>query len=166
MVAGPEATRTVRRMIRLWLTIGLCAFALVVRAADESLARYDHVVVESAKTSIYVGSVTMSLAPSTRKAGVFESDYAAKVFPYFFMSETGKLFLDASDETLRKLARGETVEFAGRGVSSSGAPRRFIGTAKPTDATSGKLKVRAYVSKRIELVFDMTYRFTPPPSEK
>jgi len=137
------------------------ALALVARAADDSLARYEHVVVEPAKTSIYVGSVTMSFSPSTRTAGVFEADYNAKVFPYFFMSEKGKLYLDAPDETLRKLARGETVEFAGRGVSESGKPRRFDGTAKPSGATSGNLKVRAYVSKRIELVFDMTYRFAP-----
>jgi hypothetical protein len=166
MVAGAKRTRTVRRMIRRWLTLGLCAVALVARAADESLARYERVVVDPAKTSIYVGSVTMSFTPSTRKAGIFEADYSAKVFPYFFMSEQGKVFLEASDETLRKLARGETVEFAGRGVSSDGKPRRFDGTAKPTDATSGKLKVRAYVSKRIELIFDMTYRFTRSPSEK
>lgn len=149
-------------MIRRLLTILFCAVAPVAHAADESLARFEHVVVDPAKTSIYVGSVTMSFTPSTRKGVIFESDYTAKVFPYFFMSEKGKLFLDAPDDTLRKLARGETVEFAGRGVSESGKPRRFDGTAKPTDATSGKLKVRAYVSKRIELIFDMTYRFTPP----
>lgn len=149
-------------MIRLWLTSCLCLLALTVHAADESLARFEHVVVDPAKTSIYVGSVTMSFTPATRKAGVFESNYTAKVFPYFFMNEHGTLTLDAPDETLRKLARGESVEFAGRGVSSDGKPRRFEGTAKPTDATSGKLKVRAFVSKRIDLVFDMTYHFTPP----
>ena len=148
-------------MFRHWFCFLFVALALVARAADDSLARYDHVVVEPAKTSIYIGSVTMTFSPSTRTGGVYEADYTAKVFPYFFMSEKGKLFLDAPDEVLRKLARGETVEFAGRGVSADGKPRRFDGTAKPTDAASGKLKVRAYVSKRIELVFNMTYRFEP-----
>ncbi len=130
-------------------------------AAEESLSRFDHVVVDPAKTSIYVGSVTLSLTASTRKAGAYESAYTAKVFPYFFMSEKGKLVLDAPDETLRKLARGETVDFSGRGVSSSGAERRFEGRATPIDAASGKLKVHAFVSKRIDLIFNMTYRFTP-----
>lgn len=148
-------------MFRRSLTGLLCALTLVAHATDESLARFDHVVVEPAKTSIYVGSVTMAFSPATRKAGVFEADYTAKVFPYFFLSEKGKLYLDAPDEALRRLARGETVDFTGRGVSEDGKPRRFDGTAKPADATSGKLKVHAYVSKRIELVFDMTYRFAP-----
>jgi hypothetical protein len=161
MFARAGATRTVRRMFRRLLTGLFCALALVVHAADDSLARFDHVVIESAKTSIYVGSVTMSFSPSMRKAGVFEADYTAKIFPYFFMSEKGKVYLEAPDEALRKLARGETVEFAGRGLSEDGKPRRFDGTATPTDATSGKLKVRAYVSRRIELVFNMSYRFAP-----
>lgn len=141
--------------------IGAFACAVAARAADDSLARFDHVVVAPAKTSIYVGSVTMSFTPSTRQAGAYEADYTAKVFPYFFLGEKGKLTLEAPDETLRRLARGETVEFAGRGVSEDGKPRRFDGTATPIDATSGKLKVRAHVSTRIELVFNMTYRFIP-----
>jgi hypothetical protein len=69
--------------------------------------------------------------------------------------------LDAPDETMRKLARGESVDFTGHGVSSSGAERRFEGHATPIDATTGKLKVHAFVSKRIDLIFNMTYRFTP-----
>jgi hypothetical protein len=140
-----------------------CLLALAAFAADDPLARFDHVVVDSAKTSIYVGSVTMSFAPATRKAGAFESTYTARVFPYFFMSEKGKLVLDAPDELLRKLARGEAVDFSGRGVSTSGDERRFEGHATPLDATSGKLKVHAFVSKRIDLIFHMTYRFTPTP---
>ena len=143
------------------LILAFCALTLGLRAADESLRRFDHVVVDPAKTSVYIGSVTMSFAPSTRQAGAYESAYTAKVFPYFFMSEKGKLVLDAPDETLRKLARGEAVDFTGRGVSASGAERRFEGRATPIDATSGKLKVHAFVSKRIDLIFNMTYHFGP-----
>ena len=149
-------------MVRRFVCIlsGLLAFGAF--AADESLARYNHVTVDPAKSSVYVGSVTMSFTPATRKAGVYEAEYAAKVFPYFFLNEKGKLFLAASDETLRKLAHGESVDFSGHGVSENGVERRFEGRVTPADATSGKLKVRAFVSKRINLVFDMTYRFTPP----
>ena len=149
-------------MVRRLICAVSCLLVLGAFAADESLARFDRVVVNPAKTSIYIGSVTMAFTPATRKAGVYESDYSAKVFPYFFLNETGKLFLDAPDETLRKLARGEAVDFSGRGISASGTARRFEGRVTPIDATSGKLKVRAFVSKRIDLVFNMTYRFTPP----
>lgn len=138
----------------LWLAAG-------VFAADESLPRFDHVTVDPAKTSIYVGSVTLSFTPSTRKAGIYAADYTAKVFPYFFMSEKGSLTLDAPDEVMRRLASGEAVDFIGRGTSSSGAARRFEGRATPTDAANGKLKVHVFVSKRIDLIFNMTYHFTP-----
>ena len=133
--------------------------ALGAFAADESLARYDRVAVDPAKTSIYIGSVTMSFTPATRKAGVYEAEYAAKVFPYFFMGEKGKLALDAPDEALRRLARGETVQFTGRGVSTDGSERRFEGEATPSDAASGKLKIRVFVSPRIKLIFNTTYQF-------
>ncbi len=148
-------------MFRHLICAASCLLALGAFAADDSLARYDHVAVDPAKTSIYIGSVTMAIAPATRKAGAYEANYTAKVFPYFFMSEKGKLVLDAPDETLRKLARGEAVNFSGRGVSTSGDERRFEGHATPSDATSGKLKVHVFVSKRIDLIFNMTYRFTP-----
>ncbi len=145
----------------LCAVLAIASLALAAQAADDSLARFDHVVVEPAKTSIFIGSVTMSFSPSTRKNAVYEADYTAKVFPYFFMSEKGKLTLDAPDEALRRLAKGETVDFTGRGVNADGQGRKFEGKATPTDATSGQLKVRAIVSKRISLTFDMRYRFSP-----
>ena len=106
----------------------------------------------------------MTFAPATRLAGVYETTYSAKVFPYFFMGESGKITLDAPDETLRKLAHGEEVDFLGRGVNSKGEARRFEGHATPIDAMSGKLKVHVFVSKRIDLIFHMVYRFTPTAS--
>jgi hypothetical protein len=149
-------------MLRRLFCIAGCLLTLRVIAAEESLTRYNHVTVDPAKTSIYVGSVTMSFAPATRQAGVFESTYTAKVFPFFFMSESGTVSLDAPDEKLRKLAQGEPVDFSGRGTSTDGEPRRFEGRATPTDASSGKLKFHVYVSKRIDLIFNMTYHFASP----
>jgi len=62
-------------------------------------------------------------AAFVRKAGVFSSTYSAKVFPYFFYNEKGKLTIEVSDDALRKLERGETIEFTGHGVSSEGEQR-------------------------------------------
>lgn len=150
-------------MIRrpLWAALALLVFAGPGRASDDSLARYDHVVVEPAKSSIYVGSVTLSLSAATRQNAAYECTYTAKVFPYFFMSETGQLRLNAPDETMRRLALGESVSFNGTGLSADGEKRRFEGQATPADATSGRLKVRCFISKRISLAFDMGYRFAP-----
>ena len=149
----------IRSPLIAWLVV--LTLALTTRGADAPLSRFDKVDIAPTKTSVYVGSVTMTMPTFTRKNGVYESTYAAKVFPYFFYNEKGRLLIEVSDETLRKLERGESVEFQGRGVRESGGERRVEGKATPTDATCGKIKVRVFVSKRIELVFNTTYRFAP-----
>ena len=151
-------------MFRRLPLILCCAFAVAValRGEEASLSRYATVEIDPAKTSIYIGSVTMTMPPFTRKEGVYSSTYSAKVFPYFFYNEKGKISIEVSDELLRKLERGETVEFTGHGTSSSGEERRIAGRAVPTNATSGKIKVRVFVSKKIELIFNTTYRFIEP----
>jgi hypothetical protein len=101
----------------------------------------------------------MTMPAFVRINGGFEANYAAKVFPFFFYNEAGKLRVEISDESLRQLARGEVVEFKGRAVREDGAERRVEGKATPADATSGKIKVRVFYSKRIELIFNTTYRF-------
>lgn len=129
------------------------------RAEEAPLTRYAFVEIETAKTSIYIGSVTMTMPRFTRKDGAFSSTYHARVFPYFFSSEKGQLSINVSDDELRRLERGETVQFTGRAENTDGEERRIEGRAVPTDAVTGKIKVRVFVSKKIELIFNTTYRF-------
>jgi hypothetical protein len=120
------------------------------------------VIIAPTKTSIYIGTVAMTMTTFVRKNGTFESSYAAKVFPYFFANEKGTLAITFSDENLRKLERGEPVEFSGRAVNTDGEERRIEGKATPDEAVAGlkgKIKVRVFVSKRIELIFNTSYRF-------
>lgn len=146
---------------RVALPIGLFAFALLVRAAaaDLSLARFSRVEIAPTKTSIYIGSVSMALPVFERRGMRYSSTYAAKVFPYFFYNEHGNISIDVPDDDLRRLQHGEVVQFKGRGMSSDGEERRIEGRAIPNDATSGKIKVRVFVSKKIQLIFNTTYRF-------
>jgi hypothetical protein len=134
----------------------LASFA---QAAETPLAAYDRVEIAPTKTSIYIGSVSMTMPPFVRKQGAFTSTYTAKVFPYFFYNEKGRLSIAISDATLRQLEAGQPVEFEGEGVSSDGETRRIAGRAVPADAKSGKIKVRVFVSKKIQLIFNTTYRF-------
>jgi hypothetical protein len=128
-------------------------------AAEAPLSQYDRIEVAPVKTSIYVGSVALKVPPMTRSNGGYEAQYTAKVFPYFFSNEAGKLRVDFADDALRKLERGETVEFTGRAVNEDGEERRVEGKATPADPTSGKLKVRVRVTKKVELIFNTTYHF-------
>ena len=113
-----------------------------------------------ARTTIYVGTVTLTTPDFIRKNGVYESAYQAKVFPFFFSNEQGRMYVEISDEMLRTLEHGEPVDFKGRAVRDDGVERRLEGTATPADPMGGKLKVRVFVSKRIELIFNTTYRFS------
>lgn len=146
----------------LWLFWCGLALAGVIRAAELPLSRYERVDVAPARTNIYVGSVTLTMPTFARAAGVYETTYTAKVFPYIFYNEKGRLTVEMSDEMLRKLERGEPVEFKGEAVREDGAKRRVEGKATPADDTngaSGKIKVRVFYSKKVELIFNTTYRF-------
>jgi hypothetical protein len=139
----------------------LCALglALALGAAEAPLGTFDRVTIAPTKTSIYIGTVALTMPTFARKNGTYHSSYAAKVFPYFFSNEKGALAITLSDESLRKLERGETVEFSGRAVNTDGEERRVEGKATPADALSGKIKVRVLVAKHLELIFNTSYRF-------
>lgn len=133
------------------------------RAAEAPLRTYERVDIAPTRTSIYIGTVSMTLPTLQRANGTYSANYVAKVFPYFFYNEKGTLSIDVSDEALRKLERGEPIEFTGRAQNTAGEERRVEGKATPADPKSGKLKVRVFVSKKVELIFNTTYRFPPPP---
>ncbi len=146
---------------RRWLRLSLIlALALPCPAAEP---KHNRVEVEPAKTSIYVGNVTLTMTPFVREGGTYAADYKAKVVPFFFYNEQGKLWIDFSDEQLErlgKLAPGERVVFSGRAKTTKGEDRRVEGYAERADDNGGKIKVRVFVTKTIELIFNTTYRFT------
>ena len=138
----------------LWLTV--CLGPLF---ATQAATPYDKIVVETSSTSIYIGKVTLNVAPLARKDGVFSGEYKAKVFPYWFMSEHGTFRMKVSDEDLARVAKGEAVDFTGEAENNGHEPRKVTGHATPDDATRGKIKVRIFVTEKIQLVFNTTYRF-------
>jgi hypothetical protein len=147
-------------MLSRWLS--LLALGLAVASglrAAEAAGKYDTVVIPPVKTSIYIGSVTLTAPTFTRRGSTYSSTYTAKVFPLFFMNEKGTIAVTITDDDLARLAKGEAVEFKGEGRNEDGEARHVEGKATPADAASGRLKVRIWVSPRIELIFNTTYRF-------
>lgn len=147
----------------LFLSFGLALLHPAV-AADLPANRYDHVAVAPTKTSVYIATVAMKMPTFVRQGGTYTAAYEADVFPFFFEDEKGTLSVDVSDAQLEQLAQGKTIDFGGRGVRSDGVVRRVEARATPRDAESGALKVKVYVSKRIVLVFNTTYRFATDAS--
>jgi len=129
-------------------------------AAAPLSPRYRQVEVAPSQTSIYVGIVSLALPPLERRKDEYTTTYDASVFPFFFYNETGQFWIECSDEQLRRLERGERVAFQGRVRRADGSEHRVEGTVTPADATSGKVKVRVFATKSIELIFNSTYRFT------
>lgn len=135
------------------------ALSTTTHAMERPLSAFNRVDIAPTKTSIYIGNVSMTM-PTLQRTGItYASTYNAKVFPYFFQSEKGELSIDIPDEDLRRLERGEVVHFVGRAQNTDRESRRIEGRAIPTDAKSGKIKVRVFVSKRIQLIFNTTYDF-------
>lgn len=171
-VAAPPPRPTVDPMLlvrRLWIG-GVLAVSAIggLWAQEQSVpeaeniplpAFYQRATVATAKTSIYIGNVKLSTESFTREGDVYSSTYVAKVFPLFFMSESGRISITITDDNLRQLAAGERVHFTGEGFDTSEEPRKIEGHADPADERSGKIKVRVWVSKNIELIFNTTYRF-------
>jgi hypothetical protein len=151
-------------LVMAWAMLAAAPAPATPASARETPAplnpRYRQVEVAPSQTSIYLGTVSLALPPLERRKDGYTATYEASVFPFFFYNETGQLWIECSDEQLRRLERGERVAFQGRVRRTEGSEHRVEGTVTPADATSGKVKVRVFATKSIELIFNTTYRFT------
>jgi hypothetical protein len=135
---------------------------LLTLGAVTPLPAWDRVTVAPMKTSIYIGSVTLTPEPFVRKGSSLTASYTAKVWPWFFWSETGRITIPLTDAILAGLARGETAEFTGEAADHRNKPRQVSGRAQPADATSGKFRIRI-TADGYSLVFNGTYRLGGGP---
>jgi len=134
-----------------------CLFAtLSTRAAEAAFTR---VTVPAMKTSIYVGSVTLSTSTFERRGDQWSTSYNAKVFPWFPWSEHGDITITVTDADLARLAKGETVEFTGDAQNHKKKPRKVTGRAQPANDHAGRIKVRIHVDD-VELIFNGSYELS------
>ncbi len=145
------------RLILCLLTL-LTAVTRLTADTSQRIGDWDSVTIQSVKTSIYVGSVTLTTGELQREGGKYTTTYEAKVWPWFFWSETGRISITLPDSDLERLARGERVEFTGEAHNHKNKPRTITGRADRTDAATGKIKVRIGVDDT-EIIFNSTYRF-------
>ena len=144
--------------LRLCLVLLLGAVAPLRAESVPILTGWDYICVGPMKTSIYIGSVTLTPGVFERKGSTLATTYEAKVRPWFFWSETGRISITLSDAVLASLSKGEKAEFSGDATNHKNKPRKVTGYAQPVDAISGKIKVRI-MADGVELVFNGTYKF-------
>ena len=148
-------------MLRPTLCLFLMLATLAPLHADPTRpgGEWDAVAVAPVKTSIYIGSVTLITGEFRRDGDKFATTYEAKVWPWFFWSETGHIAITLPPANLDKLARGERIEFSGEAFNKRNKPRRITGLAERTDGATGRLKIRIGVDDT-ELIFNASYRFS------
>jgi hypothetical protein len=141
----------------------LFIFAPLLAAADDpALSRFSVVSTDPVSTFIYVGTVNLAATTFLRAGSEYQAHYTAKVFPFFFSSESGTMAVTVTEAALRRLAAGELIAFSGTATRTDGAIRPVEGTAAPTSPTGGRLKVKIHVTKKITLVFDTSYHLPVP----
>ena len=118
----------------------------------------DSLVIDRSFTRVSTAKATLIIQPLVRKGEIFAGDYEMKVTPYFFKSESGKLEIHVSEESLTKAEKGIPVEITGTALTNGETVKRKINArATPTDKTSGELKVWFMADER-QMVFNTSYR--------
>jgi hypothetical protein len=140
--------------------LALLCLSLLGSPPAWSAPDWERVNVTPMKTSIYVGSVRLLPGEFARTGDTFAATYEAKVFPWAFWNESGRIRLQVPATELERLARGEVIDFTGEAENHKGKPRRVTGRAYPEGAATGKIKVRIAVDD-IELIFNGRYEFSP-----
>ncbi len=135
---------------------------LLCAAVSSSAAAGDRVNIPPMKTSIYLGSVTLSTSEFVRDGAAFTATYEARVWPWFFWSETGKITIALPLPDMVRLLTGETVEFTGEAFNHKNKPRKVSGRAQPAGDGTGRIKVRIGVDDT-ELIFNGSYRLGEQP---
>lgn len=161
----PFAHRAAGHMVeamRLCLLISvLLSGALAPLRADVPAAAvtgWDRVDIAPMKTSFLIGSVTLTTEPFVRSGSTLAANYEAKVWPWFFWSERGRITIALTDANLASMAKSETAEFTGNATNHKNKPRHVTGRTQPVDASSGKFKIRIKADG-YELVFNGDYHF-------
>lgn len=143
--------------LRLGLLLVLGAAATIRADTTRVVGYWDAVTVAPMKTSIYIGTVTLTTAKFRREGDKFSTTYEAKVRPWFFWSEKGHASITLPQAELDRLAKGERVGFTGEGINHRNKPRQITGYAERADGVSGKIKVRL-IADGIELIFNGSYQ--------
>ena len=106
-----------------------------------------------------IGKARLSVEPLVHADGTLRAPYKVEVSRLPVGDEEGQFTIKASDADLHKLTVGQSFQFSGQAVSKDGNTSEVHGTATPSSADGGVLKVRVD-SKKGRLVFNTTYHLS------
>ena len=137
-----------------------------LRADNPSLfvaERIDAKLIIAPSSSKLAGGVAkLVVSPLSRDALEYVGEYRIKVFPYFFKSESGRLFMKVSETALRHMVRGDETRFNGHAeTTGTGETRKITAQAKPSAGGRGALTFTV-ATENGPLVFNTSYRIDKP----
>jgi hypothetical protein len=148
--------------LSLVLVMMIAGFATVAMGKPAvGLRGTSRMELQPSSASLAGGKAKLTTTALRREAARYVGNYDIKVRPYFFKSEKGTLSIAVSDESLRKLAKGTAVDFAGNAVTSGSGKTRTV-KVKVTPAGAGVANGRLTISiatENGELVFATEYTF-------
>jgi hypothetical protein len=116
-------------------------------------------LVSPSSTTVWLGKASLTVGPLTYKDGEYTGDYSVTVSPYFFKSQKGPLVLAASDDSVRKLLNGISVEFTGKATNSADGTIKLVkGTATPASGQGGAVTFSISTDNG-DMVFNTSYHF-------
>ena len=147
------------RFLPLAVLILMSSLATLRPAEAPAATSVRQLRIETSTAQVIVGRARLSVDPLTHTGSTMSGSYKVEVSPIPVGNEEGKLSVKVTDDDLRKLANGQTVQFTGQAVSTSGNTSEVRGTATPAGGgggDSGALRIHI-ASKKGKLVFNTSY---------
>ena len=137
------------------LLLALLLPLLTARAAEDS-GRFSVIHVAPARTSIYIGRLTVTPGPFQRTATGYKADLGVDLAPYFYHDDA-HVTIEVADAKLGDLQNGKAIDFRGRVIRSNGQSRRLTGRAIPTGPNGGLIEILVYLTSQVTVSFSTTY---------
>lgn len=141
--------------ISVWTPEGTVPKANAASSENPSAAQF---IVEPCSTPVRGGKASLVIGALQGKATNYVGNYDLRVFPYFFMNETGSFSMTLSGEAVEKLDKGLTVAATGQAVTKkNGKTRKVIATLTPTGKDAGTVSF-SFTGEDTKLTFNSTYK--------
>jgi hypothetical protein len=113
--------------------------------------------VDPSSTNVSLGKVSLTVNPLTHKGMYYLGGYQIKVVPYYFKNEAGTLKMEASEDSVQKLAQGIKMKFTGKATNTkTGLQKSITGIATPSTNNRGSA-VFTVITEHGLMVFNTTY---------
>lgn len=114
-------------------------------------------IVEPSATKVSLAKANLIVSPLDHQEQAYMGSYRLDVTPFSFKNEKGSLFLNAPDETVRKMSGGEPVEFTGKATNAKNGIIKVIkGKTTPSTRDRGLVSFSVQTENGV-MVFNTSY---------